>query len=241
VVTHRGTVRLVVGTAALLLGACQPQALHFPDGGAGTSGGGGGGRAGAGAGGAGVGGAGGMADACNAAATAMVTTDPWPTSCLSFYGGLPANTCLLTGPSASGNFGVPAASGETMTATLNGLPRSFSNSFDVSFADPTSVRIFGYGDDGELGITAFPAALGTYACPNAMINFADIGPGMRATNAAYSGGCCTIVVTTSGAVGEPIEGTFSGILLNASLNVWVKVEAGSFRVIRGAPADAGVD
>jgi len=250
-------VRRMVGAAALLVSACQAPAAHPVDGGPGTGDGqagapgggapGAGGAAGALGGAPGAGGAagavGGAPGDClgGASGEPTLTTDPWPTSCLSFYGRFPASACLLTGPSASTGFGTPAMSGEMISATLNGLPRSFSSSFDVSFADPTGVRIFGYGDDGELGLSAFPAAPGRYDCPNAEIDFGDVWPGSRATNTATSSSCCTIEVTAAGGVGEPIVGTFSGILLNESLNVWVNVEAGSFRVIRPSPPDAAAD
>ena len=84
---------------------------------------------------------------------------------------------------------------------------------------------------------------GSYTCSLAAFDYLnDSDQPQRVSNLYFTGNCCQIQITSSGGVGEPIAGTFSGILIDGDLMTWIKVEAGSFSVIRqGGPADAGTD
>jgi hypothetical protein len=118
-----------------------------------------------------------------------------------------------------------------MTATLNGFARSFTR-FDVN---PSGVA--GYSFDGSIKIFLPALARGTYACPG--IQYLNLDAGARDSNSAGSADCCTIQIIRSGAVGEPIEGIFSGILVHQPLQSWVKVEDGNFTVLRRGFGGAG--
>ena len=120
-----------------------------------------------------------------------------------------------------------------MTATLNGFARSFTR-FDAN-----SAGVVGYGFDGSLGISLPALAPGIYACPAAGIEYLNLAAGGRDSNSAGSVNCCTIQIIRSGAVGEPIEGVFSGILVHQPLQSWIKVEDGHFTVLRRGVGGAG--
>ena len=126
-------------------------------------------------------------------------------------------------------FGSPALAGEQMTATLDGVPVSFSTSFYELINDTQSAIVFGYGEHGELGLSAFPLVPGAYSCPSVAIAY----------GALFSNGCCRIEVTKAGEVGDTIEGTFSGIVGDQGGDRLVKVENGTFKVVRRGPAADG--
>jgi hypothetical protein len=156
-----------------------------------------------------------------------VTTSPWPESCVPPDNlPRPAGQDLLTGPAGSASFGEPAGPGESMTAKLNGYVRSFGR-FQTN-----SGGLVGYGFDGSIALMLPSFAVGTYACPAAGIGYANLSAGSRDSNAAASRTCCTIQIARSGAVGEIVEGTFSGILIHGPLISWIKVEDGHFAVVR---------
>jgi hypothetical protein len=129
--------------------------------------------------------------------------------------------------------GDPGRSGETMTAKLNGFARTF-NRFDTSFRG-----VVGYGTDGSLDISVPSLAPAAYACPAAKIDFNNSFPGALEFNQSISRSCCTIQISRSGAIGEPIEGTFSAILINDQLQSWIKIEEGHFLVMLRAKDDGG--
>lgn len=157
----------------------------------------------------------------------VTSTAPWPESCVPAANlDRPAGEGLLTGPAGAQSFGDPAAPGETMTATLNGYPRAWTR-----FAGAASGFV-GYGFDGSMGITVPSLGPGTYACPDASIAWGNLNAGAHDSNSAGTVNCCTIEITRSGAVGEMIEGTFSGILVHMPLQSWIKIEDGHFSVVR---------
>jgi hypothetical protein len=159
--------------------------------------------------------------------TAQLTTDPWPSSCAEWVD-LVAPRPYSPAAISSWQpvvFGSPALPGETMTATLNGVPLSFSNSFDELANDPSYTSIFGYGDHGEFGVYGFPLAVGSYACPQVAIGAGGVQPM-----------CCRIDITKVGEVGDTIEGTFSGIIDSP---LWINVENGQFKVVRRPPPGDG--
>jgi hypothetical protein len=175
-----------------------------------------------------------------------LSTDPWPSSCVpAGYLDRPAAAVLLTGPSTSDGAGIPARPGESMTVTLNGLQRSFSEAFltNGDIAPGATFFIRGYGDAGELDVGSPSLDPGTYTCSGAAFGYLnDYAQTQRVSNLYFTNNCCQIQITSSGGVGDPIQGTFSGILIDGDLTTWIKVEAGSFSVIRQAgPADAGTD
>lgn len=116
-----------------------------------------------------------------------------------------------------------------MTATLNGIPRSFDR------FKSTATGLVGYGFDGSVEISLPSLAPGTYACPSAAFIYDDSTAGGRDSDRAGTVDCCTIQILRSGAIGEPIEGTFSGILDLRALQSWINLEDGHFIVIRQSP------
>jgi hypothetical protein len=152
-------------------------------------------------------------------------------TCLNGFGlgrglGLHPEEILDAGPAV---FGTPALPNEQMTATLDGVPVSFSTSFYELTNDARNAMLFGYGEHGELGLTAFALTPGTYSCPSVAIAY----------GALVSNGCCQIEVTKAGEVGDTIEGTFSGIVGDQAGGRAVKVENGTFKVVRRAPSAEG--
>lgn len=157
----------------------------------------------------------------------VVTTAPWPESCVPPDNlPRPAGEALLTGPAGTSMSGEPGGPGEMMTAKLNGYLRSF-NRFQTK-----SNALVGNGFDGSITLTLPSFAVGSYACPTAVIDYANLNAGARDSNAARSRDCCTIEITRSGAVGEIVEGTFSGIMIHGPLISWIKVEDGRFAIVR---------
>jgi hypothetical protein len=174
--------------------------------------------------------------------------DPWPASCVpEAYRDRPAGRVLLTGPSLPGREDRVRAD-ESYTATLNGLPRAFIDFLDTHDDRPSggSFVIEGIGGDGSVAVGVPSLEPGSYACGKDNLGYLNdlrddrlYQEGLNVYMPAAQG-CCQIQITGSGAVGEPISGTFSGILIDDSLETWIKVEAGAFTVIRqDAPVDAG--
>jgi hypothetical protein len=165
-------------------------------------------------------------------AGAELSPAPWAESCVPAANrSRPAGAFLLTGPAGTLGLGDAAVPGEHMSARLNGLERTFDRfgAADRGFT--------GYGFDGSISLRLPSLAAGTYSCASsAGIVYNNSNAGGRDSNVAGSVYCCTITITRSGAVGEPIEGTFSGILVHDALISWIKVEDGSFSVIRRASA-----
>jgi len=204
----------------------------------GAGGAGQGGTAGTGTGGGGgtAGGAVGLGGAVFAGAGGgdTITTAPWPESCVPpAFLSRPASEYLLSGPAGDDQSGQPAGPGESMMATLNGFARSF-----IRF-DTNAAGLVGYGFDGSIRISLPTLAPGTNSCPAAAIEYRNLAAGTRDSNSAGSVNCCTIQIIRSGAVGEPIEGIFSGILVHQSLQSWIKVEDGHFTVLRRGVGGAG--
>jgi hypothetical protein len=157
-----------------------------------------------------------------------VTTDPWPESCVpAAYLSRPASAFLLTGPAGSERFGDLARPGETMTAKMNGLARSYQSRFETA-----GNAIVGHGFDGSLGIAVPSLTVGEYSCPAAGIAFDNENAGPRDSNSARTKDCCKVQITKVGGIGETVEGTFSGILVHDPLESWIKVEDGRFSVVR---------
>ena len=117
--------------------------------------------------------------------------------------------------------------GETMTATLNGFRRSF-----VDFVIK-GVRgaLEGYGCDGSFYFSVPSLVPGTYACPDIKITYSNQHAGPLEFNSASTQDCCTLEITRGGGLGEFIEGTFSGILIQGAVGSWIKVENGHFAVV----------
>jgi hypothetical protein len=168
---------------------------------------------------------------------ASITVDPWSSSCANSFGPstpVSRDQLLSAGPV---EFGLSAIAGEAITATLNGVPMSFSTTFYELLNDEQNALIVGYGEHGELGFSAFPLAPGSYACPSASMTYDAPG-----TVPLTTGACCRIEVTKVGDVGDTIEGTFSGIVIEPYGGPWINVEDGRFKVVRRAPAiDAGTE
>jgi hypothetical protein len=115
-----------------------------------------------------------------------------------------------------------------MTATLNGLRRSFVTFGTEGFRG----TIEGAGCDGQIYFSLPSLAPGTYSCPDIKIAWFNQYAGPLEGNNASSQDCCTVEITRSGGPGEFIEGTFSGILIHSGVIGWIKIENGHFAVIR---------
>src|SRR5262245_20598980 len=206
---------------------------------AGTGGRGGTGGSGGGAGmGGGVAGQGGSGGAAGAQLIGPPrSTAPWDASCVAGSLDRPAGPTYLTGPYAGSGLGSTPLPGESVIATFNGLARAFSISLTVGENASGSISIRAYGNDGFMTLSVPTGGPGSYTCPvgDSYVSYANLKAGWEGNAFGSNTGCCKFEITKVGAVGEAVEGTFSGIL-NSQINTWVQVEAGAFRVIRRAPA-----
>ena len=209
--------------------------------GGGTLDGGTGGTAGTGAVGGQSGGAGGIGGSGGAAgaepASPPTSADPWPSSCVTVSLDRPASAASLTGPNPNSGHRDPPLPGEFIAAKLNGLARMFSTSLTVQVTDDGAMRRFSAevdGPDGAMYVAVPDGGPGSYACPTAGLGYSNVKGSTTIAN-AWASSCCRIDVTKAGGLpGETVEGTFSGILISGGNQTWLKVEEGSFKVVRRA-------
>ena len=163
------------------------------------------------------------------------SADPWPSSCVTVPIDRPASAQALTGPNPNSGFGDPPLPGEFIAAKLNGLARMFSTSLTVEVIDDGAMRWFSAqvdGPDGAMNVVVPEGGPGSYLCPTATLSYANVKGSTTIAN-AFSATCCRIDVTKAGGLpGETVEGTFSGILISGGNLIWLKVEEGSFKVVR---------
>jgi len=186
----------------------------------------------------GAGGIGGSGGAAGAEPTSPPTSaDPWPASCVTVSLDRPAGAASLTGPNPNSGRRDPPLPGEFIAAKLNGLARTFSTSLTVEVIDDGAMRWFSArvdGPDGEMGVVVPDGGPGSYLCPNAALAYSNV-KGSPTIGNVWSSTCCRIDVTKAGGLpGETVEGTFSGILVSGGNETWIKVEEGSFKVVRRA-------
>jgi hypothetical protein len=145
-------------------------------------------------------------------------------------GCLPAPVDLLTGDS-TGFFGRLPLAGEFMEAVFESKAMNFSSRFlmgldgftlDAEPWDPWpdnmsgTAKIMGVGLDGRLHIVLPSFEVGQYKCPEASLGYFNLDAGSHETNFFVSDDCCVIDVEKSGGAGEPVTGTFSGLLIRYS-------------------------
>ena len=161
------------------------------------------------------------------------STNPWAASCVAGSLDRPAGPTYLTGAFAGSGLGSAPLPGESFTATLNGLARSFSTGFTVGQNVSGSISIKAYGNDGYMLLSLPMGGPGSYTCPvgDAGVSYANVRAGWEGNGYGSNTYCCAFEITKVGAVGDTVEGTFTGIL-NSSINTWVQVEAGVFKVVR---------
>jgi hypothetical protein len=198
-----------------------------------------GGRGGSGGSRGGAGGAGGSGGAAGAGPPGPA--DPWPASCVTVPLDQPASAADLTGPSPNSRLGDPPLPGEFIAAKLNGLARTFSTSLTVDvYEDAAAMRWFYarvYGPDGDMDVGVPDSGPGSYLCPPAVLAYSNV-KGTTTISHGWSASCCRIDVTKAGGLaGETVEGTFSGILIGGN-STWIKVEEGSFKLVRRATSAA---
>ncbi len=143
----------------------------------------------------------------------------------------------MTGPNPNSGRRDPPLPGEFIAAKLNGLARTFSTSLTVEVIDDGAMRWFSAqvdGPDGEMRVAAPDGGPGSYLCPTASLGYSNV-KGSPTIGNVWSSTCCRIDVTKGGGLpGETVEGTFSGILNSGGNLTWLKVEEGSFKVVRRA-------
>jgi hypothetical protein len=142
-----------------------------------------------------------------------------------------AGEAAFIGPAGVASFGEPAQMGEAMRVRLNGFEITFDR-FAI-----TARGVSGYGFDGGVSLTVPRSEVGKYRCPEATIRYSNQETGAREFNVLSSEACCSIEITRVGPLGEPIEGTFSGVLYNVSNFSWAVAAEGEFTVLnRGGGA-----
>jgi hypothetical protein len=143
----------------------------------------------------------------------------------------PAGATYLTGPYSGSGLGSAPMPGESVTATLNDLGRVFSTSFTVRDVASGAIQIDAFGNDGFVYLTLPAGGPGSYLCPSAGVIYGNLKSGWEGNAFASSPNCCRVEITKLGAVGDTIEGSFSGIL-NSGFQTWLEIEAGTFKVVR---------
>ena len=125
--------------------------------------------------------------------------------------------------------------GEYATAVLDGIPFS-ANSVTFPIADPGGASLIIYSPKtGSIVFSGVPLdKAGTYSRPQATLDYFNASAAGAEYNEFKSWTCCTVTITDPG---NPVKGSFSGLLYHGSAPVppvheSVELTDGSFTIYR---------